>query len=383
MTVATGHEKHYLQVELEQRLAADPEIFSFLCRGSLDGIWYWDLEHPRHGWMSPEFWHLVGLDPATKAHDPLEWQGLIFPEDRATVFENFERHCADPDHPYDQLVRYRHADGSTVWIRCRGIAIRDDTGRPIRLLGAHNDMTAVKQAEAQAIKKLDQRLVRQVRRAEQANGDLERFTHMAAHDLREPCRRQVMLADLILDEHATEITPTLRAQIEQLAAQATNMLMMITGFRSLAGMAGPVVERSAVDLGRLAQRLVAELLPPDAEVHVDLPGDVHGYEPLLEILFRNLIDNAVTHGTQPPQLDLHTEQADGETIYVVENPTAGGCRGGDKLFTPFVRGSGPSPASSGLGLSICQRIIQRHSGTISLADSTDSFRVQFTLGPEP
>jgi PAS domain S-box-containing protein len=46
-------------------------------------------------------------------------------------------------------VRYRHRDGSTVWVRCRGIVIRDDAGKPIRMLGAHNDYTALKQAEAQ------------------------------------------------------------------------------------------------------------------------------------------------------------------------------------------------------------------------------------------
>ncbi len=38
----------------------------------------------------------------------------------------FRKHLVDPHRPYDQVVRYTHVDGSTVWVRCTGIAIRDD-----------------------------------------------------------------------------------------------------------------------------------------------------------------------------------------------------------------------------------------------------------------
>ncbi len=139
--------KNYLELELEKRMREDSGIWEFLQRGSLDGVWYWDLENPENEWMSPEFWRLLGIDPATKKHDPAEWQDLIFPEDLEVALDNFHKHCEDPDHPYDQIVRYRHADGSTVWVRCRGIALRDDTGKPIRLLGAHNDLTEIKNTE--------------------------------------------------------------------------------------------------------------------------------------------------------------------------------------------------------------------------------------------
>lgn len=142
-----NQEQHYLQTELEAALQRDTSIWEFLRSGSLDGVWYWDLENPEHEWMSPEFWRLFGIDPETKLHSPSEWQDLIFPEDGALALENFEKHLADPTHPYDQVVRYKHADGSTVWVRCRGMAIRDENGKPIRFLGAHVDLT--KQLEAE------------------------------------------------------------------------------------------------------------------------------------------------------------------------------------------------------------------------------------------
>ena len=47
---------------------------------------------------------LFGVDPATKAHDPAAWQDIIFPDDLDHALENFNKHCADPQHPYDQGI---------------------------------------------------------------------------------------------------------------------------------------------------------------------------------------------------------------------------------------------------------------------------------------
>ena len=135
------YREHYLKDELFELMRADNSLFQFIQQGSLDGIWFWDLEQPEHEWMSPELWRLFGYDPAEKKHFASEWQEMIFPEDKKTALRNFEAHLADPSHPYDQIVRYVHKSGGTVWVRCRGIAIRDETGKPIRMLGAHTDLT--------------------------------------------------------------------------------------------------------------------------------------------------------------------------------------------------------------------------------------------------
>ena len=140
-------DEHYLEKELYELVKSDGRIFDFLQRGSLDGIWYWDLENPEHEWMSPQFWKLFGYDASSKKHLVSEWQDLIFPEDLEIAVKNLNKHFSDPEHPYDQIVRYKHRNGSTVWVRCRGIAIRDENGRPVRMLGAHNDVTALKQVE--------------------------------------------------------------------------------------------------------------------------------------------------------------------------------------------------------------------------------------------
>lgn len=149
----------YLKDELDKLILSDISIFEFIKSGSLDGMWYWDLEHPENEWMSKRFWKVMGYDSSEKKHLASEWQDMIFPEDLEVAIDNLNKHLEDPNHPYDQIVRYKHKDGSTVWVRCRGIAIRDKNGKPIRMLGAHNDLTEIMKAK-QEIEELNKELER-------------------------------------------------------------------------------------------------------------------------------------------------------------------------------------------------------------------------------
>lgn len=148
--------EHYLKKELYKLIKTDDKLFDFLEEASLDGLWYWDIEKPENEWMSPNFWRILGFEPKTKKHLAAEWQELINKEDLKTAIDNFKKHCEDPKYPYDQLVRYKHKNGSTVWVRCRGIAIRDENGKPKRMLGAHNNITLLKNAEWKLHKKVEE-----------------------------------------------------------------------------------------------------------------------------------------------------------------------------------------------------------------------------------
>ncbi|UII32875.1 PAS domain S-box protein [Fulvivirga ulvae] len=138
---------NYLQKELYELIKSDHSIFSFIQRASLDGIWYWDLLNPENEWMDNKFWETLGYNPKEMPHKASAWQDIINNDDLQIAIDNFNKHCADPNHPYDQVVRYHHKNGSTVWVRCRGMAIRDSSGRPVRMLGAHNEITSLKHKE--------------------------------------------------------------------------------------------------------------------------------------------------------------------------------------------------------------------------------------------
>jgi PAS domain S-box-containing protein len=142
----------YLKNELYELMRSDESIFDFIQNSSLDGLWYWDLENPENEWMNARFWTVLGYNPDEMPHKSNAWQSIINHDDLKVANNNFIKHCEDPNYPYDQLVRYTHKNGSTKWIRCRGLAIRDKNGKPIRMLGAHQDVSEIKNSEQELLK---------------------------------------------------------------------------------------------------------------------------------------------------------------------------------------------------------------------------------------
>jgi len=144
-------ESNYLKKELYALIKTDESIFDFIQESSLDGLWYWDLENPENEWMNAKFWTVLGYNPEEMPHKSSSWQQIINQNDLKVATENFVTHCKNPNHPYDQIVRYTHKNGSIIWIHCRGLAIRNENGKPIRMLGAHHDISEIKQSELEYI----------------------------------------------------------------------------------------------------------------------------------------------------------------------------------------------------------------------------------------
>ncbi|HBX64797.1 MAG TPA: sensor domain-containing diguanylate cyclase, partial [Balneolaceae bacterium] len=116
---------NYLENELRNLVRKDDKIFDFLQESSLDGLWYWDLTNPEEEWMNNTFWERLGYDPDKMPHKSSAWMDIINPEDLEVAKQKVAEHIEYPDRPYDQITRYTHADGHTVWIRCRGMIMRE------------------------------------------------------------------------------------------------------------------------------------------------------------------------------------------------------------------------------------------------------------------
>lgn len=143
-----SHVKHPLELELFNRLSNDPSIFEFLHSKCLDGLFFRDIDSYKEEWMSDSFWQLLGYDPEELTGSIQERRERIHPDDLLVAMHNFKEHCKNPHHPYDQIVRYKHKKGKYIWVRCRGMVIRDSNGKPTRMLGVHNDITQLKDTEA-------------------------------------------------------------------------------------------------------------------------------------------------------------------------------------------------------------------------------------------
>ncbi len=138
---------HYLRQELLKLLVNDDRIFDFFQDA---GIWTWDLVNPDNQWMNHTFWETLGYQPDEMPEIFQGWRTLIHPDDVKLVQQSLQSHLADPSQPFEAIIRYLHKNGSLVWIRCRGIALRDQSGKAIRMLVSHIDITKEKEAELKA-----------------------------------------------------------------------------------------------------------------------------------------------------------------------------------------------------------------------------------------
>lgn len=367
-------EKHYLEDELEQLIVDDISMWHFLQEGSLDGVWYWDLENPNNEWMSPQFWQLFGYDFKTKKHDPAEWQGMIFEEDLKLALDNFNRHCADPTVPYDQVVRYRHKDGSTVWVRCRGVAVRDNNGKPIRMLGAHNDLTAVKEAERQAIERADLLKVA-YEEAHASNEELRAFSFGVSHDLKSPTNTMLMILNEILTEKENLSEKQLML-IESGLGMAERMRTLVEELTDYTHLIGEEVEKDMTDLAVVLAHVLhdikSDLTEANAKIVVEDLPKAHANSIQMRILLQNLISNAVKYRRKGVRPEVVVKGFVDETcahvgFSVSDNGIGIDQSQHDNIFNLFKRlHRYDQVPGTGLGLTICKRILINHGGQIEL-----------------
>jgi PAS domain S-box-containing protein len=125
-------------------------VDDFLQNTLLDGLWYWNLRAPTEAWVNAKYWQTLGYGPDESATDPEAWRAPLHPDDLAEAWQAVEACLREPDRPFNQLLRATHRNGTTVWLHCRGIVLRNDAGTAAWLLGALFDVSHEKQAQAQA-----------------------------------------------------------------------------------------------------------------------------------------------------------------------------------------------------------------------------------------
>ena len=375
-----AEDEHYLKTELYALVRKDPAIFEFLQAGSLDGIWYWDVERQDQEWMSPRFKELFGYRDDEIPNTSEWWMANIFPEDRDVALDNFAKHLADADHPYDQIVRYRHRDGSTVWVRCRGLAVRNEKGEPIRLLGCHTDVTALKRAEEDLRGRAAE--LREARdAAERANRAKSIFLANVSHEIRTPLNGVIGMTELLGE---TNLTAGQREHLDALRESADALLDIINDILDFSKMeAGKLVvephafrlrERLDTLVKSFAPRLHGKAVKLSHQVDPDVPDAVVGDGRLLRQVLANLLSNAVKF-TRRGAIALHVRRDeavdDGVVLRFDVSDTGIGIPPGKQqaVFEEFVQADASTTrryGGTGLGLAIASRLVDALGGAIGL-----------------
>ena len=344
--------------EAEQEVQNSEERLRLIMNSVNDGVWDWNLESDDQ-YLSPKFKKMFGYDDHELPNHPSTWQKLIFPEDLAFALDAFEAHVNEGKN-YNIPVRYRHKDGSTVWVICRGVAFKDASGNPVRMVGTHTDITPLKQVEA---------------KLEQSNQELRQFASVASHDLQEPLWKIQSYGDLLLEKYREDLPKEGQHYIDRMANATRRMRRLINALLAYSQVSTKGEDFSTVDFSHTIKLVQEDLQHLLAEtkgqliVH-DLPK-VQGDARQLYQLFQNLIGNALKfhHESRPPVVTISTTPTGNGlvSITVADNGIGIEERFFDRVFEMFERlNSKDKYEGTGIGLAICKRIVERHDGTLQL-----------------
>jgi PAS domain S-box-containing protein len=268
-------------------------------------------------------------------------------------------------------VRYRCKDGATFLGESRSSQIRDAKGSSIGYIGIHRDITERRKAE-EKLAKLNEDLNRQNAKLAALNKELEAFSFAVSHDLRAPLRHIEGFIRILAEDHAEKLDETGRDHIRRVQAGAEKMKNLIDALLRLSRLTRGELNLSKVYLSTLGKTLANEITKtrPERRVEFVIAEDISamGDHNMLRVLIDNLIGNAwkFTEKRSDARIEFGATRVDGKDVYFVKDNGAGfDMKFSEKMFMPFQRLHSESEFPGlGIGLSIVQRIVQRHGGRI-------------------
>ncbi len=130
----------------EEALLASEVRYALISRASNDGIWDWDIPSGEV-YYSSRWREIVGAEAGKRLSTLDDWLTRVHPEDVLRLKREIDEHVAGHTPQLDTEYRIRHGDGRYCWMQCRGIALRNGAGEPIRMAGSQSDITLRKTYE--------------------------------------------------------------------------------------------------------------------------------------------------------------------------------------------------------------------------------------------
>jgi PAS domain S-box-containing protein len=336
----------------DQDLKAERERFRFMAESMPQKIFTakpnGDVDYFNQQWM--EF---TGL--SFEQIENWGWTQFIHPGD---LEENLRlwKHSLATGEPFHFEHRFRRADGKYRWHLSRVCAMRDTNGRISMWIGSNTEIHEQKEKEED------------LRRA---NDDLQQFAYSASHDLQEPIRNVAVYSEIVakryhnlLDADGRQFLEFLREGGRRLATLINDLLAYTTAGAIEAN--ETLVDSSAV-LKQTLSGLAEAIRESKAEVTYGALPEVYIGEAHLRQVFQNLIANALKyqdHG--PPLIHISAISRDAVWCFSVEDNGIGiDPQYKEKIFGVFKRlNIDRKYNGTGIGLAICQRVVERYGGRI-------------------
>jgi PAS domain S-box-containing protein len=367
------------------QLKASEERFRTASQSTDDAIYEWDLasDHIEFCTRDASVW---GTLPA----DLRQWISMVHPDDRDRVTAELQRHLDAPGSRFTSEYRLVQPDGRVIHCREHGTALRDASGKPLRMIGAISDITAAKLAE------LELKHARAV--ADAANEAKSMFLANMSHEIRTPMTAILGYADLMLDPQQTQSDRL--DNLHRLRRSGQHLLMLLNDILDLSKIeAGRMtVERIACSpcktvaevTSMLRGRAIEKGLNLDVEFDGPIPATIATDPMRLRQILMNLIGNAIkfTPAGQVRIVVRWQQDADGRPrlrFSVIDTGIGLSEEQKARLFQPFIQADNSTTrrfGGTGLGLTISQRLADMLGGRIEV-ESAPGRGSNFTLVVDP
>ena len=366
---------------IEAALRQSEERYALAMRGSNEGLWDWDLRTDEV-FISPYIARLLGRPEQEQRIGRAEWEAAIHPEDEAPSAQAVEAHLRGVTEFYTAEYRVMGPDGAYLWVRDRGLSLRDGGGQLYRMAGSLGDITERKQAEIE--------LYRAKQEAEAATRTKSQFLANMSHELRTPLNAIIGFTRLVMRRAKDTLPERQLDNLEKILISSNHLLSLINAVLDLSKIeAGQMEIRSVVvDLTALIEECIRTIEPSidekslaiGLEIEPDLPTLVADPEKVRQILM-NLLSNAVKFTDQGRIVVSAGRQGEGVSVAVTDSGLGIPEDQESRIFEQFHQVDSSSTrqhGGTGLGLSISRTLARLMGGDITL-QSTVSVGSRFDL----
>lgn len=344
------------EIELENT----NDVLKFIQDETNDGWWDWDLTGDRtNEYLSPKWKALFGYKDHELPNKVSAWQDMIYKEDLDKIIENFNKHIeTNGKHPFNLEVRYKHKNGKTIWVICRGKAFKNEEGEYVRMVGTHTDITSLKETRNQLQKSYE---------------ELEQFSYIASHDLQEPLRKIQGFGEILQKKYSDKLDETGKSFMNKMQNAAQRMSDLISALLRYSRVTKSDDPFERLDLNEVIKDVLSDLelaiKDSGAKIEYEKLPVIDGDKFQIQQLFQNLISNSIKYVSAgvEPNIRIQTKKIKNGKIKIIFLDNGIGIKKEyyEKVFQPFKRlHTRDQYKGTGIGLSLCMKIVEKHGGKI-------------------